>query len=230
MDLNVNLGKQNDGTELRLDLAKQELNLILLLGETGSGKSVFHFQLYKELVRQNRRADLRFIFIDNTRVDFHYFPESDLYHRITDHNLGVQALQDILELVKGRNSKQIPNDQAIIVHIEECDLWAADTVKTEEFFREFIKLRKGSNVYVVYSTSRPSVDVIPDWLISSADLKVVFKMASEEGVQMVLGDSSSVNFTQPGERILVLKDKQIKCQPFSQAELKEIQQFEEQRV
>lgn len=225
MNLNVNLGKQNNGEDFSLDFAKQNLNLILLLGATGTGKSVFHFQLYKELTKQNQPEELGFIIIDNTRVDFNHFPKSHLIQRNADMEKSIQVLEEIMEEVKERNLNQRSKDRAIFVHIEECDQFAQNYDKTVEFYKEFIRLKHDSNIYVAYSTSRPSVEVLPDWLIESADMKAVFGLASEVDCQRVLGNSLPLAF-KSGERIIAIKNKFIACQPFSNEELKQIQDFE----
>ena len=228
--LDVNLGKQDNGKSLKLNLAGENLNLILLLGTTGSGKSVFHFQLYKELIKQNLPGKIGFIFIDNTRVDFNSFPPSYLIKKIADVSQGGATLNGILEEVKARNLGQQDKDMAIIVHIEECDQFAQNPAETENFYREFIKYKQSSNVYVVYSTSRPAIDVLPDWLIKSADLKVVFNLASEIDCKRVLGTMTPLNFKKPGERILIYNDHITTCLPFTNEELKQIEEFENGKI
>ncbi len=225
MNLKVNLGKTKEGNDFFIDFEKQKIYLTLLLGATGTGKSIFHFQLYKELIKQNKPEELGFIILDNTRVDFSHFPKSHLIQRNTDMEKSMQVFEEILKEVKERSLNQRNKKKAIFVHIEECDQFAVDPDKTTEFYKEFIRLKQGINVYVTYSTSRPSDEVLPDWLLENADMKVVFALASATDCQKVIGNNSPLTF-EPGERILAIRNKFIACQPFSSEELKQIQDFE----
>jgi DNA segregation ATPase FtsK/SpoIIIE-like protein len=215
MNLTINTGKQNNGDDVVLDFAKQNLNLILLIGSTGSGKSVFHSNLYAQLLEQNTPEELSFVLIDNTRVDFYNFPESYLIKRCITQNEAMAELVNTREELNRRSVGENANSKAIFVHIEECDQFVQDPKATEEFFREFIQLKQDSNIFVVYSTSRPSENMLPTWLIDAADLKVVFNLASETDCQRVLGNNLPLSFSKPGERILVLKNSSFVCQPLS---------------
>lgn len=225
MNLKIYLGKTKDEEDFSLDFAKQNLNLILLVGATGTGKSVFHFQMYKELIKQNRPEEVGFIIIDNTRVDFGRFPEPYLIERNIDHGKSLEVLEKILEKTKERGINKKGNHDAVFVHIEECDQFAADYEKTAAFFQQFISLKHHSNMFVTYSTSRPSTDVLPDWLLEGADLKVVFGLSSEIDCQRVLGNNMALTL-KPGERILELNNKLVFCQPFNNEELTKIEEFE----
>jgi DNA segregation ATPase FtsK/SpoIIIE-like protein len=211
MNLTINTGKQNNGDDVVLDFAKQNLNLILLIGSTGSGKSVFHSNLYAQLLEQNTPEELSFVLIDNTRVDFYNFPESYLIKRCITQNEAMAELVNTREELNRRSVGENANSKAIFVHIEECDQFVQDPKATEEFFREFIQLKQDSNIFVVYSTSRPSENMLPTWLIDAADLKVVFNLASETDCQRVLGNNLPLSFSKPGERILVLKNSSFVC-------------------
>lgn len=70
MNLKVDLGVDEQGQNVIVDIEKQNIHFIILLGTTGSGKSVFHYHLYKQLAEQNTPEELGFVFYDMTRVDF----------------------------------------------------------------------------------------------------------------------------------------------------------------
>lgn len=215
----INSGKDREGKEILLDLQKQNLNLILLVGQTGTGKGIFHFNLYRQLLLQNSPEELGFMLIDNTQVDFNRFHPAYLLRLGKQREDAFEILASIQEELRKRNSGESDNKKAIFVHIEECDQFAQDPVKTEAFFKEFIRLKQGSNIYLVYSTSRPSKAMLPDWLIESTDLKVVFGLANKENCQRVLGSDLPLSFSKRGERVLAMKDVSHVCLPFMEDEI-----------
>jgi DNA segregation ATPase FtsK/SpoIIIE-like protein len=214
MNLNVNLGKQNNGEDFELDFAKQNLNLVLLLGATGTGKSVFHNTLYRNLAAQNSNTELGFVFLDNTRVDFVAWKTKYVLKLAVDHNEGLKTMEEFAELAAARNRGEADNSQAIFMHIEECDLMAVDSKRFEAAWLKLWENKTKSNIYTVFSTSRPSAEVLTPAILGHVDLKVIFGMASERDSNFVLGSDVASKFDKPGQRLLVYHDNQVLCQPF----------------
>ena len=234
MNLKVYLGKDINNIDVVLDFSTLELNLTLRLGATGTGKRVFHNQFYKELIKQNSPESLGFYFIDNTRVDLGSIPKPYLIKGSIDSKEAIKDFDEILEEVKGRNSGTRNKDKILFVHIEECDQFAIDPIATANFYKEFIKYEQGSNIFLGYSTSRIGADTLPEWLVKGANLKVVFELASADNCQWVLGSGSyallPLEFKQAGQRLLIMKNRALFCQPFSDKELKEIRTFEQGKL
>lgn len=210
MNSKINLGMAKDGEEVIVDLVRDNIKLILLLGESGSGKSVFHYNFYNQLVDQNTPNELSFIFIDNTRVDFSSFASDYVKEYIAGQEEAMQELSDIQNKLQ---SDTINNNSLLVVHIEECDQFAQEPEKMADFFAEFIKSKQNNNIVIVYSTSRPAEDAVPDWLINAADLKVIFKLASDTDAQRLNSGPEPLNFSDPGQRLLLFKDQVISCKP-----------------
>lgn len=225
MNLNVHLGKDISDNNVSLDLGKEHLNLILLVGTSGSGKSVFHSQIYKELIKQNTPNELGFMFIDNTRIDFNDFPQEYTIKKTIDNQKAFRDFEYIAQEVEDRNSRVKKNDRALFVHIEECDQFASDPTATEHFYKSFIQYKNNSNVYVIYSTSRPDVDGLPDWLLANADLKVVFNLASETDCQRLTGNNMPLDL-KTGEKILITKNNLVACKPLTAEECQDITNFQ----
>ena len=210
MNSKINLGATKDGEEVVVDLVQDNIKLILLLGESASGKSVFHYNLYNQLIDQNTPNELSFIFIDNTRVDFSSFA-SDY---VKEYTVGQEeTMQELNNIQNELQSDTTSKNSLLVVHIEECNQFAQEPEKMAGFFAEFIKSKQNNNIIIVYSTSRPAEDAVPDWLINAADLKVVFKLANSIDAQRLNSGPEPLTFSEPGQRLLLFKDQKILCQP-----------------
>lgn len=198
----IYFGKKDSGEDLYLDLEKEGIRFVSLLGGTCSGKSVFHDNLYKELSEKHSPAEIGFIFMDMTRVDFTQWNSEYL---IMPTIVDTESALAVLEKLKDEN-------RAIFVHIEECNMVYHDRVRFEKGLDNIIKNNK--NIYVIYSTSRIDPRYLGDWMEKYVDLKVVFKTATKKDSEFLLGNDTAFNFKDPGERILAFNDKQIKLVPY----------------
>lgn len=52
----IDIGEFEDGERLKIDLDEDFPRFALLVGRTGSGKSVFHSRLYRELMRVEAKS------------------------------------------------------------------------------------------------------------------------------------------------------------------------------
>lgn len=212
MNLKVNLGEDIDGNKLDVDLKDEGIRFILLAGSSGSGKSVFHYYLYKQLAEQNKPEDLSFVFFDMTRVDFADWKSPYISSYIADAD---KALKKFEELSKSEAQK------TLVIHIEEMNMLSVSTTRFEDALEKILEGKRG-NIYIVFSTSRPSVDVLTPKIRRLVDLKVVFNLSSSVDSKFMLGDdSATTSLINPGQRILVFGDKKISCKPFTAEETDE---------
>lgn len=208
------LGNDKNGEKIMFDFEAEDVNFILLIGQTGSGKGIFHFNLYKELSEKYSSDEIGFLFLDMTRVDFCQRSSDYLIRKaIVDSHEAIEALHELAEL---------ETDNKIFVHIEECNMVFADRDRLESALK---KLRERKNIYIVYSTSRIDKEYFSDWMRGFIDLKVVFKTMTEDDSVFLLGSDAAYSFKKPGERILVFKDRQILCQPFLKEEAEVLNKF-----
>lgn len=208
------LGNDKDERKIMLDFDEEGVNFILLIGQTGSGKSIFHFNLYKELSEKYSSDEIGFLFLDMTRVDFCQWSSDYLIRpTISDSYKAIDALHELAEL---------ETDKKIFVHIEEANMVYADREELESAFR---KIRQRKNIYIVFSTSRINKEYFSDWMKDFIDLKVVFNVMTEDDSIFLLGNDLAYNFKKQGERILSFNDKQIFCQPFSKEEARLLNKF-----
>ncbi len=208
------LGDDEDGNKVMFDFDEESINFILLIGQTGSGKGIFHLNLYKELSEKYSSDEIGFLFLDMTRVDFCQWSSDYLIRpTISDPQKAIAALHELADL---------ETDKKIFVHIEECDMVYIDREGLESAFR---KLRERENVYIVFSTSRINKEYFSNWMKDFIDLKVVFTVMTEDDSVFLLGSDAAYNFKKPGESILAFNDKQVFCQPFSKEEVKLLNKF-----
>ncbi len=205
----IYLGQDKDGEKVELDFDQEGINFILLAGGTGSGKSIFHNNLYKELTEKYSPDEIGFVFLDMTRTDFHHGPSPYLLKPVVnDPTEAIQTLHDVVDL---------KTDKIVFVHIEECDMVFTDRQRLD---RAFEKLKDQKNIHVIYSTSRIDQDYLADWLKNYIDFRVVFNVATREDSNFLLGNDTAYFFKSAGERVLAYNGRQIHCQPFSDEEAK----------
>jgi len=227
MKSNIYIGKDEKGKEFFINLEKDKMHTILLVGETGSGKSIFHYSLYMQLMEQNSPEELGFVFLDMTRVDFDNWKSDYLYlPPIVDAEKALNTLEllgnESIQRAKGKSKRE----KAIFIHIEECDMVYYDPARFQKAWLNIAKHRNVNNMYLVFSTSRPSPDVLTKTILNETDLKVVFTLASKEDSIHVLGKSVAEKFVESGEKMLVYDGKEVHLHPFSEEEIKKIGVFD----
>jgi len=211
--IKICLGK-NNRDKLELDFDKEKIGFILLVGCTGSGKSIFHNYLYRELSQKYSKEEVGFVCLDMTLIDFGSWDSEYLIKPVVHHPK--EAIKVLNELAELKGNKKI------FIHIEECNMVYEDRIGFEGALE---KLNRLSNICVVYSTSRLDKDYLEDWMLKFIDLKVVFKVANESDSNFLLGNNNASHFKVPGERIVVFNDKQWYCQPFSDSEVRLLLDF-----
>lgn len=205
----INLGKTEQGDDMNLDFDQEKIRFVLLIGRTGSGKSIFHTHLYRELMAGYTPEEVGLIFMDMTQVDFARWDSKYLVRPVI---VDTGEALNVLENLKDEKRK-------IFVHIEECDMIHRDRSQFERGINNV--LHNNKNIILVYSTSRIDTEYLPDWMERFVDMKVVFQVRDKETSRFLLGNDIASTFTIPGERILVFHDKQIKCVPFTEEDVEE---------
>jgi DNA segregation ATPase FtsK/SpoIIIE-like protein len=198
----INFGKNEDGVDVSLDFGSDGNRFMLLVGMTGSGKSVFHEHVYHDLMARYTPEEIGFIFMDMTRVDFGGWDPAYLALPVivdSDEALGV------IETVHDET-------RTTFIHIEENNMVHHDRLRFEKGIEN--ALHANANIVLVYSTSAIDPTYIPEWLEKYIDVRVVFRVATEADSTLLLGNASASTFTEPGERIVMYDDKQVKCIPF----------------
>lgn len=210
----IYLGHEEGGEKVELDFEKEKISFILLVGYTGSGKSIFHNNLYKELSKKYSPNELSFVFLDNTMANFVGWQSDHVVKSVVGRpKEAIAALGEIA---------QRGTEKMLFIHIEECDMVYIDRAAVEA---ALMKLKKTENVFIVYSTSRIDKEYLNDWMKKFIDLKVVFFVPGGDDSIFLLGNNAASHFKKKGERILAFNDMQIPCRPFSEEEVKMLENF-----
>ncbi|MEX0621816.1 MAG: FtsK/SpoIIIE domain-containing protein [Candidatus Woykebacteria bacterium] len=229
MKMDIYLGKDKEGKDFYLDFEKESIHLTLLLGETGSGKSIFHGNLYRQISSNSTPEEAGLVFFDMTRVDFNHWEKSSyLYHPVTvDTDEATELLEKLAGESELRAKGKQDNGRAIFIHIEECDMFYAYPERVSNALAKILEQKDKTNMYIVFSTSRIDPEFLTN-LLKIADLKVVFHTATAEDSNLLLGNESmwdqESNSENAGERVLVFRDKQVLCQPFTEEEVKRLEE------
>lgn len=209
---NIIFGFDGMGDKIELDLVKEKINFILLVGATGSGKTIFHNFLYKQLSEKYSPNELGFVFLDNTMSNFNGWQSDYIVKSVIGNPK--EAITALAEIANQEPKK------ILFIHIEECDMVYIDRTAVET---SLMKLRDMKNVYVVYSTSRIDRDYIGDWMGQFIDLKVVFKTPTDDDSVFLLGNK--YDFNMRGERVIAFDDRLIHCEPFSENDASNLEEF-----
>lgn len=153
-------------------------NSIFIAGQTGSGKSFLVHKLIDRLQQALSPDEVRFVFFDLKQIEFNDTNTDYLYCEvIKDPEIGLQKLDDLAQLSEERlNSKE--TKPQIFIYIEECDMAAVDQKRFDKAVAKINRNAKEANMKLVYSTSRPALDVVSKGLIASFDLIMAGQLAS----------------------------------------------------
>ena len=224
-NLKVSLGKIQDGQNFFVDFGKDNIGLTLLVGQTGSGKSVLHHHIYKQLVEQNSSYKIGFVFIDNTLVDFSQSDKNSpyLYYPVSRTEEALGILENLGDKIYEINN----SEKHLFIHIEECDLFVISEARMEKVLKRLLAQKANFKVHIIFSTSRPSPDIFSDWLLDLADLKIICEMASPTDYITVTGKDYSKDFTEGnvGEKIILFKNEVYHLLPLTAEETKSADSF-----
>lgn len=156
-------------------------NTIFLTGQTGSGKSVLQDRLFERMVAGHTPDSLQFILMDMTQCDFEGLQENHsefIQKYMTDSSEGLDTLDEIAALSDERIKDGVTKPM-IFVSIEECDMAAIDPARFQASITKINANAKEANIKLIFSTSRPSPDIIPKDLLKTFDLTVSGILASQ---------------------------------------------------
>ena len=66
----IYMGHNASGERIELDFDKERISFVMLLGYTGTGKTMFLYNLIKQLSEKYSSRELGFVLLDMTLIDF----------------------------------------------------------------------------------------------------------------------------------------------------------------
>lgn len=157
-----------------------EYNSLLLVGMSGTGKSVLEDRLIDRLVKEHERFELQFALLDMTGVDFWDLRKKHPEYILSDLKFfagpGLSLLEHFADMSDSR-AESPSGHSLIIIMIEECDMASFDH---ERFVDSVVRINnnaKDANMKLIYSTSRPGEIEVPKDLLHSFELILAGELA-----------------------------------------------------
>lgn len=182
-----------------LDLKSQNIKTVLVVGETGTGKSILVEDVYSQLKSNFTPKELSFLILDMTRVEFIDWKNNPYLLSPV-----IYKPQDAFEAFEtALNSHE--KHKLTVIHVEECDMVIEDQERFEQLWNQASNTK---NVLVVFSTSRPANDVLTGNILKDTDLKIVFKLSTAEQSKRVFGFEGAEKLDQK-KKIIVTKNSLV---------------------
>lgn len=158
---------------------------ILLVGETGTGKSELVHTVLEQLKSSYTPDEVSFVLFDLKHVEFQDEDVDYLYKDvITSVATGVRVLRELVEYADLRIKKK-QKFPALVIYIEECDIAAQHQEKFDKLMISLIGKSKEANFCIIYSTSRVSKQTIGYELLKH--FEVILASRLPEGSTKYLG-------------------------------------------
>lgn len=158
-------------------------NSALVVGQTGSGKTELVRQYMRRIERAYTPGQMKYVIFDLKQVEFDPSWEGGakkeyLYTSIrTGAPEDMDYLEELAELAKTRATQDKPSP-FLFIYIEECDLAVQYPGRFHESVISINKNAHRANMKLIFSTSRPSRDIITPALRDSFDLILTGVLAS----------------------------------------------------
>ncbi len=168
----------------------------LVVGHTGAGKT----ELVRQYIRRIERAftpdQMKYVIYDLKQCEFDTkfdggAKEEYLYTPLrTGRPEDMDYLEELATLAKTRSNQDSPTP-FIFIYIEECDLAAQYPSRFHNAVIMINNNARAANMKLIFSTSRPSPDIITPELRDSFDLILSGSLASKKDEQ-TLGSYGSL--------------------------------------
>jgi len=166
-------------------------NSLLLVGQTGSGKSYLVHQLVKRYESAYKPDEMKYAFFDLKCCEFNpsYEDGAKQEYLLFDvelgnaPNYGFDRLDELVALSMERVKNNI-NKPFIFIYIEECDMSCRDQNRFDNALITINQNAKKANMKLIYSTSSPRPDTVSEKLLHSFDLIL---SGNREGYPQYLG-------------------------------------------
>lgn len=159
-------------------------NSALVVGQTGSGKTELVRQYIRRLEQAFTPEQMKYVIYDLKVVEFNPkweggAKEEYLYTPVrTGKPEDMDYLEELAQLAENRVTEEKPQPM-IFIYIEECDLAVQHPARFHSAVMKINANAKRANMKLIFSTSRPSPDIITPDFRDSFDLILSGTLASE---------------------------------------------------
>lgn len=240
------LGRDVSGEPVFSDIEK--MPHILIAGSTGSGKSIALHSLLISLLYKNSPESLRLILVDPKRVELSIY--ENLPHLvspvitdvkktpavfrwlISEMDKRYQILvesgsRDIQSYNKKEKSENMP--YILLVIDELADLMASYGREIEGSIVRLAQMARATGIHLVFSTQRPSVDVITGLIKANITSRIAMQVASQVDSRTILDSSGAEKLLGGGDMLYMSselsKPKRVQGAYISEDEIKKVANF-----
>ena len=159
-------------------------NSALVVGQTGTGKTELVRQYIRRLEQAFTPDQMKYVIFDLKQVEFDSkhadgAKQGYLYSPIRfGKPEDMDYLEELADLAEQRAKEEKP-EPMIFIYIEECDMAAQYPGRFHSAVIRINENAKRANMKLMFSTSRPSPDIIPSDFRDSFDLILSGILASE---------------------------------------------------
>ena len=156
----------------------------LVVGRTGTGKTELVRQYIRRLEQAFTPDQMKYVIFDLKQVEFNprYADGAKQEYLYSPIRFGksedMDYLEDLADLAEQRVGEDNP-EPMIFIYIEECDMAAQYPGRFHSAVIRINENAKRANMKLIFSTSRPSPDIIPSDFRDSFDLILSGILASE---------------------------------------------------
>jgi DNA segregation ATPase FtsK/SpoIIIE-like protein len=218
------IGKTPSGEVVQADLAK--LPHLLIAGSTGSGKTMFLYNLIVNLVSQFSEDELSLLLVDPKQTDFFFF--KDLPHLIGGEVVfepreAISRLEYLMADVLRERTQQLRRglardirdynkktaDEPIIPIVVIVDEYAdlvqvLSTSERNDFERQLVRLAQRARsigVHLVVATQRPTGDLVTTNLKTNLPARIAFRLPSYHDSMTILDQTGAENLLGQGDML-----------------------------
>lgn len=160
---------------------------MLLIGQSGSGKSYLVHRLIDRYIQSRSPDELKLAIFDMKQVEFvtpeDINPEYLLFDVVLDPTSGLDKLDELVEIAQKRVTENTFSP-LIFVYIEENDMARVDLSRFEEALINLNHVANDANMKVIYSTSSPSPESVSDKLAESFELILSGNITNDDAARL----------------------------------------------